>query len=170
MHVVFAIVASNCFQPECRHYVLATANAARARTAKRARILLDHPAGPARTAQSSEKAQLTSQLTHSAGQSSTRENFTMKIRSTECLLFVATATAATVAQIRAHTLSASQADVPAQTAPHTAHMQACDPSRSGTLRAACETRSERRSIDSNDRRAHGVDTPNTAPGTGKLWV
>jgi hypothetical protein len=28
MHVVFAIVASNCFQPECRHYVLATANAA----------------------------------------------------------------------------------------------------------------------------------------------
>ncbi|ALL66658.1 hypothetical protein K788_0005806 [Paraburkholderia caribensis MBA4] len=94
----------------------------------------------------------------------------MKIRSTECLLFVAIATAATVAQIRAHTLSSSQANVPAQTAPHAARMQACDQSRSGTLRAACETPGERRSIDSDDRPSSGVDTPNAAPRAGKLWV
>ncbi|BCF99767.1 hypothetical protein PPGU19_043360 [Paraburkholderia sp. PGU19] len=90
----------------------------------------------------------------------------MRIRSAECLLFVAIATSAIVAQIRAHTLSSSQTNVPTQTAPHTARMQACDQAHNGILRAACETQSERGSIEGDDRPTNGVDTPLA----GELWV
>ncbi|SKC92828.1 hypothetical protein SAMN05446935_10272 [Burkholderia sp. YR290] len=87
----------------------------------------------------------------------------MRIRSAECLLFVAIATSAIVAQVRAHTLPSN---VPTQTAPHTTRMQACDEPHNGILRAACEAQSEHHPIDSEDRPTNGVDTPHA----GKLWV
>ena len=90
----------------------------------------------------------------------------MRIRSAECLLFVAIATSAIVAQIRANTLSSSQTNVSAQTAPHTARMQACDELHNGVLRAACETQSKRRPIDGDARPTNGVATPQA----GKRWV
>lgn len=90
----------------------------------------------------------------------------MRISIAECLLFVAIATSAIVAQIRAHTLSFSQTNVPAQTVPHTARMQACDEAHNGMLRAACETQSERHPIDGDDRPTNGADTLHTS----KLWV
>jgi hypothetical protein len=90
----------------------------------------------------------------------------MRIRSAECLLFVAIATSAIVAQVRAHTLPFSQTNVPAQTVPHTTRMQACDEPHNGILRAACEAQSEHHPIDSEDRPTNGVDTPHA----GKLWV
>ncbi|AUT62581.1 hypothetical protein [Paraburkholderia terrae] len=90
----------------------------------------------------------------------------MRIRSAECLLFVAIATSAIVAEIRANTLSSSQTNVPAPTAPHTARLQACDEAHNGILRAACEMQNERRPIDGDDRPTNGVATPHA----GKLWV
>jgi hypothetical protein len=76
------------------------------------------------------------------------------------------ATSAIVAEVRTHTLSSSQANVPMQKTPHTARMQACNEPHNGILRATCETQSERRPIDGDDRPTNGVDTPHAS----KLWV
>jgi len=96
----------------------------------------------------------------------------MKIRRAECLLFVAIATSAVVAQIREHTLPAGQANASAQTqaaqADHqSAGMQTCDTTATGMLRAACETRSERKSVDDSDRTINRNDN---TPHAAKLWV
>jgi hypothetical protein len=104
--------------------------------------------------------------THNAGQQSTREKFNMRIRRAECLLLVAIVTSAVVAEIRVNTSSFTQANESTQAAQHTDRMQACDKPHDGLLRAACETRSERRPIDSDDRPTNAVDTPHAQ----KLWV
>ncbi|MBN3765312.1 hypothetical protein [Burkholderia sp. Ac-20365] len=93
----------------------------------------------------------------------------MKIRRAECLLFVAIATSAVVAQIREHTLPAGQANASAQTRAdqQTAGVQTCDTAATGMLRAACETRSERKPVDDSDRTINRNDNTSHA---AKLWV
>ncbi|MEM5385762.1 hypothetical protein VSR68_19485 [Paraburkholderia phymatum] len=79
----------------------------------------------------------------------------MNIRSAERLLLVAIVTSAVVAQVRVHTLPSAKANPSAQTRTAqprpTREVPTCDEARSGMLRASCETRRDRRPVDSYDR-------------------
>lgn len=93
----------------------------------------------------------------------------MKIRSAECLLFVAIVTSAVVAPIRERTLPSAQTNAPvhASTDPQAGRMQTCEDEHGTLLHAACATmRSERRSNDSGDRPINRIDKPRAS----KLWV
>jgi hypothetical protein len=95
----------------------------------------------------------------------------MKIRSAECLLFVAIVTSAAVMQIREYTLSAPQTNVtneeaaPAQRE-YAGQAQACGNARSGLLPAACDTRRERR----DERTIDSMEPQTKLPHTSKVWV
>ncbi|MEM5436287.1 hypothetical protein [Paraburkholderia diazotrophica] len=79
----------------------------------------------------------------------------MNIRSVERLLFVAIVTSAVVAQVRVHTLPSAKANPSAQARTAqprpTREVPACDEARGAMLRAACETRRNRRPVDGYDR-------------------
>jgi hypothetical protein len=94
----------------------------------------------------------------------------MKIRSAECLLFVAIVTSAVVAQIRERTLPSGQTSVPGQavtrTAPQTSRTQSCEDNHDTMPRFACAVRGERRPVDNGDRPIEVTAKPHA----GKLWV
>jgi hypothetical protein len=75
----------------------------------------------------------------------------MNIRSAERLLAVAIVTSAVVAQVRVHTLPSAKANSSTQTQTAqprpTREVPTCDEARGVMLRAACETRRERRPVD-----------------------
>ncbi|SEJ08079.1 hypothetical protein SAMN05192539_1006203 [Paraburkholderia diazotrophica] len=79
----------------------------------------------------------------------------MNIRSAERLLLVAIVTSAVVAQVRVHTLSSAKANASMQTRTAqprpTREVPRCDEARGVMLRAACETRRDRRPVDGYDR-------------------
>ncbi|MEM5370451.1 hypothetical protein V4C53_31045 [Paraburkholderia azotifigens] len=93
----------------------------------------------------------------------------MKIRSAECLLFVAIVTSAVVAQIRERTLSA-QTNVPTHagtsTTAQSGRMQSCEDDHGTMLRAACAMRGERRPVDDGDRPVEVIEKPHAS----QLWV
>ncbi|MPW16655.1 hypothetical protein GCT13_06830 [Paraburkholderia sp. CNPSo 3157] len=94
----------------------------------------------------------------------------MNIRSAERLLLVAIVTSAVVAQVRVHALPSVKADASTQTRmaqPRpTREVPTCDEARGVMLRAACETRHDRRPIDGYDREIERTHHPRVSDG----WV
>jgi len=99
----------------------------------------------------------------------------MKITRGECLLLVAIVTSAVVAEVREHTLPATQAVTAAQTQgarhDYRGPASSCYEAQNGMLRAAC---GERPAVDSGESATNrspdrAINRADRAP-VGKMWV